>query len=610
MDEKQLVTYVDDRVTNGKHNTLDLQNYINLAYFVGQQWIAVDPNNKQLYVPPKKSSEIRYTANKIQPIVRTEFAKLIKNKPICNVVPFSSNDDDIQAAHLGEKVCQAMDFQMDLAEADKELIMNGLCFGISWIKPFWNQSLGVDLGGVHEGDVDKDIVSSFELIWDTSAKKWSEVKWCCHLKTRTVDYVEEVYKKKVAPEKGISSSNIFDTKLQNLNNLSGIQYKEEKNSVIVKEYWEKPSSKYPKGRRITVANGVLLLELDDIGFGPEDKTERQLPFFPFIHIIIPGRVAGQSIIENLIPVQRERNKSRSQIIKNKDLIGSPPWVAEEDSLVSEIEGEAGEIVYYSAEAKNPPHMEQPPSMSSDVYKNIDQCDEEMFFISGQGEASHGALPDGQKLSGVGLSILQEQDDTKLSPTTQNFERCKAQYMSYILKIIRFKYDFERTVKFSGKNNKFESVTFKGSDLSSTDVKVVAGSALPQSKAAKQDFVFSLIDRGVLNPQNDQQKILNLLELGTSDSLYDDYSIDYNHALAEVDKWRKGDTTPIVRDFYNHDVHIKVHDKFRKSDEYEQLSVEMQQYIDMHVQQHKDFVQQSLLTMMPQTNMSQTTPQMM
>lgn len=609
MDEKQLVSYVDDKINNGKHDTLDMQNYINLAYFIGQQWIAVDPNNKQLYVPPKKSNEVRYIANKIQPIVRTEFSKLIKNKPICNVVPFSSNDDDIQSAHLGEKVCQALDFQMDLSEADKELIMNSLCFGISWVKPFWNPSLGVDLGGVHEGDTDKDIVSPFELVWDNSAKKWSEVKWCCHLKTRTTDYVEEVYKKKVAPEKGISTSNIFDTKLQNLNNIGGIQYKEEKNSVVVKEYWEKPTSKYPKGRRITVANGVLLLYLEDIGFGEQDKTERILPFFPFIHIIIPGRVAGQSIIENLIPIQRERNKSRSQIIKNKDLIGSPPWVAEEGSLINDIEGEAGEIIYYDADAKIPPHMEQPPSMSADVYKNIDQCDEELFFISGQGETSHGSLPNGQKLSGVGLSILQEQDDTKLSPTTQNFERCKAQYMSYILKIVKFKYDIERTIKFVGTANQLEAVTFKGSDLTSTDVRVVAGSALPQSKAAKQDFVFSLIDKGILNAQNDQQKILNLLELGTTDSLYDDYSIDYNHALGEVDKWKKGDISPIVRDFYNHDVHIKVHDKFRKSDEYEQLPPEYQQYIDMHVQQHKDFIQQSIAAMMPQPNSIPPTPQM-
>lgn len=601
LEDKDLVSYVNDKLGNSKHDALDIQNYINIAYYIGQQWIAIDPKNKQLYVPSKKPGEIRYTANKVQPIVRTELSKLIKNKPICNVIPFSSEDDDIQAAHLGEKICQAMDFQMDLGEADKELIMNGLCFGISWVKPFWNGSLGVDLGGVHEGDIDKDIISPFELFWDNSAKKWSEVKWCCHQKTRTVDYVQEVYEKKVAPEGGISSSNIFDSKIQNLNNVSGIEYKQEKNSVIVKEYWEKPTQKYPKGRRITIANETLLFYIEDIGFGDEDRTERILPFFPFIHIIVPGKVAGQSIIENLIPVQRERNKSRSQIIKNKDLMAYPIWVAEKDTLENEIIGDAGEIIYYSEEAKNPPHIEQPPSISSDVFESISQCDEELYFISGQGETSHGALPDGQKLSGIGLSILQEQDDTKLSPTVQNFEKCKSQYMSYILKIIKFKYELERTVKFVGQTNQLEAVSFKGSDLTSTDVKVVAGSALPQSKAAKQEYVMNLIDKGVLNPQQDKQMILNLLELGITDNLYDDYSVDYNHAVGEVDKWKKGDPSPMVRDFYNHEAHIKVHDKFRKSDEYEQLPPEIQQYIDAHVEEHKQYIQQALMAAMPQVN---------
>jgi hypothetical protein len=55
---------------------------------------------------------------------------------------------------------------------------------------------------------------------------------------------------------------------------------------------------------------------------------------------------------------------------------------------------------------------------------------------------------------------------------------------------------------------------------------------------------------------------------------------------------------MVRDFYNHDVHIKVHDKFRKSDEYNQLPPELQQFIDAHVAQHKQFIQQQLMAMMP------------
>ena len=599
LDEKDLVSLVVERRKLGEHNNLDMQNYINLSYYIGQQWIGIDPTSKQLIVPQASSGEVRYTANKIQPIVRTEFSKLTKQKPICNVVPASSDDEDIQSAHVGNKVLEAMEFLVDLPEIDKELIMEGLCCSIGFVKPYWNPSKGVKLEeDLNEGDIDIDVINCFEFRYDPSARKWKDVGWCVQDKIRTIDYVEEVYGKKVAAEKGLTSSNIFDSKIQNISNLGAITYKSSNDSVIVSEYWEKPTTKYPKGRRITIANGVLLFFKDDISQAIEDDdSERELPYFPFTHINVPGRVAGQSIIENLIPVQRERNKSRSQIIKNGNLVSNPAWLCEEGALINDIEGDAGEIIEY-AEGKQAPILSQPKSMGMDVYKNIEQCDEELFFISGQSESSHGMLPGNQKLSGIGLSILQEQDDTKLAPTTQTFERCKAKYMSYILKLVKCNYDMERTLKFVGKSNEVESITFKGSDLASTDVRVIAGSALPQSKAAKQEFVMGLVDRNILDPVSDKQQILNILELGFTDSLYDDYNLDVNHARGEQDKWLKNDFSPIVRDFYNHKAHIETHNRFRKSDDYEKLG-DGQIIVDDHVQQHIDLFKAANLPVMPQ-----------
>lgn len=589
--EKELVSLVESRNKLGEHVALDLQNYINLSYYIGQQWIGVDPTSKQLYVPPIEKNDVRYTANKIQPIVRTEFSKLVKQKPICNVAAASSDDEDIQAAHIADKICEAMQFQLDLPQIDEELIMEGLCCSIGYVKPYWNSNKGVDLGGVNEGDVDIDVINCFELKYDPTARKWKDVQWCIQEKIRTIDYVKDVYDKVVSAEGGLTSANIFDSKIQNINNMGSVKYKAAENSVIVYEYWEKPSTKYPQGRRLTTANGVLLFYREDISPAErpeEDTSERELPYFPFTHINVPGRIAGQSIIENLIPVQRERNKSRSQIIKNKNFMANPAWIVQEGSLVNEIEGDAGEIIEY-CEGMNQPTLSQPASMGADVYKNIEQCDEELFFISGQGEASHGMLPSGKNLSGIGLSVLQEQDDSKLSPTTMSYERCKAKYMSYILKMIKLNYDMERTVQFVGLDNQAEAITFKGSDLTSTNVRVIPGSALPQSKAAKQEFVMTLVNQKVLDPIADRQQILNLLQLGFTDSLYDDYNVDVNHAREEQDKWLKGDFSPQVRDFYNHKAHIETHNRFRKSDKYEQLG-ELQQVVDLHVAEHIQILQ--------------------
>lgn len=41
----------------------------------------------------------------------------------------------------------------------------------------------------------------------------------------------------------------------------------------------------------------------------------------------------------------------------------------------------------------------------------------------------------------------------------------------------------------------------------------------------------------------------------------------------------------VRDFHNHQIHIREHNKFRNSSEYEDLDPQAQQMIDQHVQEH-------------------------
>lgn len=593
IEEKQLVTVVEDAVKKGTNSAMEQQGYINIAYFAGKQWITWDKTNNRLYEPPKDPHKVRFVGNRIQPIVRTELAKITKNKPVVNVVPASNDDADIKSSHLGQKLADWLFYELDLQEANKELAMWGLCTDIAFMKPYWNPSKGDEVESpdgevMRLGDIDYDVVSLFDVKYAPTAKKWAEVNWLVHEKVRDIDYVKEIYGKEVAAETNISSSNIFQSKLKDLNSM-GTAVKEDKvdNSVIVKEYWEKPSSKYPKGRRITVANNVLLLYEEDIGFGESDTTERELPFFPFVHITVPGRVNGMSIIENLIPIQKEYNKTRSQIIENKNLMSNPPWVVADNSLVNEITDIPGQVIYYRA-GFNKPEAVQMPSLNNDVYKNLEECKEEFDFISGQHEVSHGETPTGVT-SGTAISFLQEQDDTKLGPTIQNYEKCIEQYLAYMLKVIKIKYDIPRTINIVGKNNTVEVIQFQGSMLTSTDVRVQAGSSLPTTKAAKQEWVINLIHEHVLDPARDRDLILKMLELGITDDLYSDSTVDVNQAQNEIEKWKKGDFNSPVRDFYNHLVHITEHDKFRKSDEYEELPPEAQQMIDAHVQMHEDYL---------------------
>ena len=609
--EKELIREIEDKLDTFDNLPDEMQSYINLAYYAGKQWISYDTVNRKLFEPPKNPSEIRYVGNRIKKIVRTELAKVFKNQAVPQVIPASNNDDDIDSAVIGEKICEWLEYELDLGQKDRDLVLWGLTTRICIIEPYWNTSKGDNISYEGEspeddysgktGDVDIDIINLFECKYDPTAKQWEDVQWFCKEKVRTVDYVKEVYGVEVKPEDDIVETNCLESQLRNLSTTwNTTTAKQTKNSVKVKEYWEKPSTKHPKGRRVTIANGELLAYVDDIGFGDQDDTERELPFFPFVHIVIPGRVPGQSIIEDLIPVQREYNRVRSKIIEyNKKMSGK--WVIEEDSLVDDITDADDQILEYHKHC-NPPKIEQPGNLGADVYKNLEQLLEEFYFISGQQEVSHGSTPTGVT-SGVAIQFLQEQDDTVMGPTIRNYVRCKQKYMSYMLKMIRYMYREERTLKIVGKNKEIETVSFYGNEITSTDVRISEGSMLHASKAGKQQWIMNLIQAGLFNPQQDRDIILKMLELGIDDELYDNTEIDRNQAQNEQTKWMQGDFSPDVRDFYNHTIHILEHNKFRKGSDYEELKavtigndalgnpITAQQLVDLHVQQHQEFINQ-------------------
>ena len=131
------------------------------------------------------------------------------------------------------------------------------------------------------------------------------------------------------------------------------------NSAVVHEYWELPSSEYPRGRRITTCSDKVLLYAEDIGFGEQDDSPRELPFFPFCHINVPGRLIPTCVVEQLIPVQREYNRSRSQIIENKNLVGNPMLIYPTGALNEEPTNEPGQILEYNPGAGKPEYLNPP-----------------------------------------------------------------------------------------------------------------------------------------------------------------------------------------------------------------------------------------------------------
>jgi hypothetical protein len=120
-----------------------------------------------------------------------------------------------------------------------------------------------------------------------------------------------------------------------------------------------------------------------------------------------------------------------------------------------------------------------------------------------------------------------------------------------------------------------------------DAKVQAGSSLPQSRVAKQEFIISLWEQRIIQ---DPKVVLKLLEFGDVEGIYDDIDLDTSQAQRENELMKQGQYEE-PEDFENHEVHIYEHNKFRKTEEYDALPDEIKQLFAQHVAVHQSFLQQ-------------------
>jgi hypothetical protein len=222
-----------------------------------------------------------------------------------------------------------------------------------------------------------------------------------------------------------------------------------------------------------------------------------------------------------------------------------------------------------------------------VLDEVQQLQGDMDDISGQHEISRGTNPP-QVTAATALSYLQEQDDTKLSTSIESIEDAVEKIGRLVLSYVSQFWDTGRLIKVVGKDGSFDAQVYKGADLGGNhDLKVEAGSALPTSKAAKQAFLMDLMKLGFVQPD----KGLELLEIGGIERLYEDLYVDIRQAQRE--NIRMEETTPVaVNDWDNHQVHIEVHNKYRKSQEYEALDDDARVLFQNHVQTHQALLGQA------------------
>ena len=599
--EEALVRYFTEQFNSAKQNRAVIERawYLHYAFYEGRQNVqyiksSTSVGNYRLFVPPAPPWRVRLVINKVRGIIRKEIAKTTSQKPIFTVVPETTEDQDIVAARAAEQIFYSAYTNKEIQTVIQQAAFWRAICGIGYIKTWWD-SQAIDKVSNQKGDICIERIRPFNVIVpDLMEEDIEKQPWVIHAWTMTPEDAQARYNLDKKPDAKINATqDLMEDSFLNMVGGNTVERKE----TLVLEIWIKRHPDYPQGGMVTIVGEELVQNNKTFPY-----RHGEYPFAKLDHIPT-GKYYAESVIKDLVPVQREFNRTRSQLVENKNIVGRPRYFAQRGSIdVSKITGEPGQVIFYLPGMPRPEPMEM-PQMPQYVTQSLDVLQQDMDDISGQHEISRGGTPNSQLTAATAISFLQEQDDTALALTIESQEKAVRKIGRQYLSLAEQYWSTERTIKIVGEDGYFDAQTFKGAEIrGNRDVRVESGSALATSKSARNAIIMDLMKNGQVDPQAGLQR----LEFGGVEKLYEDLQIDRRHAQRENLRLAAGEpvTAPdealmmsdpekamqsayMPNSFDNHQIHIEQHNKFRKTQQFEILPQEIKAAFELHVQLHKE-----------------------
>ena len=550
---------------------VELNWRLNMNFVVGNQFAQISSKGDIEESGKEYFWQEREVYNHIAPILETRLAKLGRVKAKAQVRPATSDDEDVASASLATKlidaVCKENDFSSQLALANSWSEITGCAF----FKVTWDAEKGHALdasGEIKEGDVTITLCPPFEIFPEdiaiTDIDKQSSIM---HAKVLTTKEVKRIWGKDV---KG-GEVNVFS--FDNAQVGGGFGYtasvpkivsEKREDSVTVIEKYEAPTHDYPNGRLIIVAGDTLLYQGDMPYLNGEDGT-RGYPFAKQVCIDNLTNFFGTSVVERIIPVQRAYNtvKNRKHEFMNRMAVGV---MAVEDGSVDtdDLEEEGlppGKVVVYR-QGSTPPIMLSPTQVPSEFSREEEKLLNEFVMISGVSEVTTYSQVPANVASGTAISLLLEQDDTRIALTADSLRESIKRISKQVLRLYRQFAKVPRVKRITGDNGDVEIASFCAGNIDSEDIVFDTISDIEDTLSARRAMVYDLLKLGLFADENGKlnastkARLFEILGFGNWEDGRSNDEIHRKKALKENMELEKKDIPVDVYD--DHALHIAEH----------------------------------------------------
>lgn len=633
----------------------------NHLFLDGKHWIVYDGQRetggmwKKLSVSRENEYIPRPTTNYVKDIYQTLKSYLIKNKPRSKVTPNTQTYRDKQAAKIADLCIEANWVRLKEQYNYEYAAANVITYGTVFKKSYWDttalqmakvprmeqrpkfdpqsgQVIGTEevqasdpatgellFDEIPLGDVNTAVVEPYRIAIDPLATDLHNCRWIMEYAIQPLDWIREMYDREepgytglaaeIKEEKNLSGSM---QRFYDLKNSSGVKYTNNyagtgsatdsmiENAAVVKEYYERPSHTYPKGRLIVVASGKTLYSGDSPYEGPEQGDWH--PYSECRWELLPGRFWGVGALDDAVEINKQINSIDSVIVLTRKTTAIPQKLIPNNCGVTpgQWTGRPGqEIPYRDNGTGAKPEIIPPSGVDQSVFAEREIRVGDLKQITGAIDILKGDRPPGVNAASA-LNLLYEVGTGKIFPILDRWKMFVECDQKKQLKLISKKYkeprpQFIELLKAKNSELSEEAINkFIGSDLyDNCNVVVEAGSNVPKLQAAHQAQLMELAQAGALALQIPENRMEFLRQLGIT-GFDNDVGPDTRRAEWENDLLdnlpNSPDNQPIVLDADQHPVHIEVHQRRMKQPDFMALPQEVQQAYMQHVQQHEQMQQ--------------------
>ena len=599
--EQEIVSAVleDFKKRQEARRPVELNWRLNMNFVIGNQFSEISPRGDVEEYGRQYFWQCREVYNHIAPILETRLSKLARVKAQASVRPSSPDDADRASAEVATKLIRAVSADNGFSALMSEANVWSEVTGSAFYKVTWDTQKGMALtadGTLREGDVKITVCPPFEIFPENIAVAELDAQpSLMHVKVMGVGDVFRIWGKRVEGR----TLNVFS--FENADVLGGLGYhatvpkmvtEAREDAALVIEKYEMPSESHPEGRLIIVAGETLVHDGPLPYINGEDGT-RGYPFAKQVCLESLGNFFGGSVVERIIPVQRAYNavKNRKHEFMNRIAMGV---LAVEDGSVDtdalEEEGlPPGKILVYR-QGSAPPVMLNAGQVPAEFGREEEKLLNEFVMISGVSEVTTYSQVPSNVASGTAISLLLEQDDTRISLTADSLREAVKRIGRHIIRLYKQFADAPRMKRVVGEGGEVEVMQFRAGDLGSEDVTFDTENEIEDSLSTRRAMVYDLLGLGLFADENGiipartKAKLLEILGFGNWEQSRDADEAHLAKAERENFELKSRDVVPDPVD--DHALHITEHTKLCVSAPCEK-DEKFRARVTAHINKHKE-----------------------